>query len=236
MAALAAISGCGGSTVGDNPAKLRFFDAFFDQGNVRLNVGNHLYKAGDVGPSIENGNDVKYGNVPSGTVDLTVQTYDRVTTLATLTGQRLTGGFSYTAVALTASGTKRILLIRDSAVQTEGAALFRVINAYSTTTPLFLRVFRASDNALVYQSNVTQGTGLAAGGTTGYQSVSEASTDGASYTLRVYDASDFANELQSKTVTLKSGSPVTLFLYNRRSSNDMAIKTGTDPSTNSTTG
>ena len=230
--ALAALllAGCGGQGAVRNSAQLRFFDAFADQSNVRFTVGGRLYRAGSVGPSIENGDEAIYTDVPSGTIDLVVQTYDRNTTLATLTAQRLTPANFYTAVALTAGTTKKIVLVRDSSVQTAGAALFRVIDAYTTNTPVFLRLFKDSDHSLAYQTNTTSGTGLAGGGTTGYQSVVEANADGSSYTLRVYDASDFANEIGSKSVTLKSGTPVTFFLHNKRSSTDMAVRTAEDRS------
>ena len=224
------ILGCGGSGGGsvDKAAHLRFFDALSDTSNVRLNVGSRLFRAGGDGPSFENGAGGGYGDVPSGTIDLTLRTYDQTSTLATLTSQRLLQGAHYTAVALTTGSTKKLLLLRDAATPSTGAALFRVVNAYTTTTPLYLQLFKDSDNSLAYKTNTTSGTGLASGGTLSYQPVNESATDGSSYTLQVYDTSDFQNPIATKSATLKTSEPLTFFLYNKRSSSDMAIRAATD--------
>ncbi|RYG41723.1 hypothetical protein EON79_20270 [bacterium] len=158
LAALALL-GCGGEGSVSNAAHLRFFDAFSDQSNVRLTVGSRTYSAG--GTSFENGDDPKYGNVPSGTVDLNVLTYDQTTSLATLTAQNLVEGANYTVVASTSGTTRRLTLYRDGATPSTGAAIVRVINAYTGNTSVFLRLFKDSDNSLAYQTNTTASNGLA---------------------------------------------------------------------------
>lgn len=244
VVALAILLGCGGSGHVTNAAHLRFFDALSDTSNVRLYVGGHLYSAGSVGPSIENGDNAAYGDVPSGSsISLVVNTYDNQvaggnsSSLATLTSQTLVEGLNYTAVALISGSTKKLVLYSDNSTLVSGNAYFRVIDAYSTTTPVYVELRKKSDNTLVYATSTT--TGLADGGSTGVQFFATTDTGATDYTLTVYSDTGFTNPLGSATVSLTAGKSVTTFLYNSTSGTSLRFKNSTDAgaaATTSTTG
>ena len=236
---LALLIGCGGGSTITNGANLRFFDALSGSGNVRLYVGATLYQASGVGPSIENGNDLAYGSVPSGTVSLVVNAYTNqnpagnTSSLATLTSQTLTPALNYTAVALTAGTTKEIVLYSDNSTLTTGNLYFRVIDAYSTTTPVYLQIRDKSTNALIYETSTT--TGLTVGGSTGVQFFATTTTGSEDYTITVYSDTGFTNPIGSTTVGLTAGKSVTTIMYNKTSGTDLQFKSATDPGTATTT-
>ena len=238
--------GCGGSGRIGNAAQVRFFDAFRGIDNVRLYVGGRLYKS-DGKSSFDFGDGFKYANAVSGSdLTLTVNPYGDVnTTNATLTAQTLVEGDHYTLIGVTTgststgtgnttsqSYTQNLRLFRDSIDQQADTQYLRVILATSTQTPVYLRLVRKSDNTLVYSSFTTSngGVGLAVGNGTGYLAIQPSETsDAEEYTLRVYDAADFGNELVSATVSLQVDHPVTAILYNRNNtSTDLRIKSGED--------
>ena len=239
---IAALAGCGGTTSVPNAAKVRFFDAFRDTDNVRVSIGGRLYRA-DGKTSFEYGDGFTYADAPSGT-DLSINANpysDATSPTTTLATQTLVQGAHYTLIGLTSGATstgttttsvQTFRLFRDAVLQVANTQYLRVIHATSTRTPVYLRLTRKSDNTVVYSSFTTGqgGVGLAVGNGTGYlpivPSITEESED---YTLQIFDAVDFTNEIASATVTLNVGKPVTAIIYNRsKSSSDLRIKSGED--------
>ena len=241
---LAALVGCGGSSNVSNPAHVRFFDALLDSGNVRLYIGGSLYSAGDDGPSYEHGDGFDYGDAPSGTgQSIVLNPYsNQNTTLASLTSQSLVRGAHYTLIASTTSSTSSgtttntptLKLYRDILSGNGTSQYVRVLNAYAGATALYTRIVRKSDGTVVYgnSTNGTTTTGIVAGGTTGYLSITPTVTDDdEDYSLQVYDTSDFSNEIGSSTLSLKVGSPKTVVIYNKSDDDpggDISIKSDTD--------
>lgn len=239
---IAALTGCGGTTSVPNAARVRFFDAFREVSNVRVSIGGRLYRA-DGKTSFEYGDGFVYADAPSGTdLSITANPYSDATSPTTTLGtQTLVEGAHYTLIGLTSGATstgtattsvQTFRLFRDSIAQTPDTQYLRVIHATSTHTPVYLRLTRKSDNTVVYASFTTGqgGVGLAVGNGTGYLPIVPANTtDSEDYTLQVYDAADFANELASATVTLNVDHPVTAIIYNlSKSSSDLRIKSGED--------
>ena len=244
LLALAALAGCGGggSSSVPNAARVRFFDAFRETGNVRLSIGGRLYRA-DGKTSFEYGDGFEYADATSGTgLSIGVNPYSEAgTTTASLATQTLVAGKHYTLVGLTSGATstgtttnavQTLRIFRDAVAQVANTQYLRVIHATATNTPVYLRLVRKSDNTLVYSSFTTGtgGVGLAVGNSTGYLAITPSNTtDAEDYTLQIYDAADFANLLASATVTLNVGHPVTAIVYNRsKSDSDLRIKSGED--------
>ncbi len=234
---LAAVIGCGGSGVVSNGARLRFFDALSDTGNVRLYVGGKLYSAGGVGPAIKFGDEVAYGNVPAGTVSLYVNPYSDLSSggdsksLASLTSQTLVAGKSYTAVALISGTTKRLVLYADNTSLASDGVYIRIINGSTTVTPLYLYLERKSDGSYAYQ------TELESGDDSSLVSVSSSATSAEDYVLHAYRDADLSDEIASTTLSLAPGKATTTFLYNRKSGSGVSFRSALDrnPVSTSTT-
>lgn len=241
--ALAILIGCGGSGTVSNGAHLRFFNALNNAGNVRLYVGGHLYDVGG-STSIDNGDSPQYGDVPSGSsLSLVVNDYGNqssggnTSSLATLTGQSLTAGRSYTAVALLVGTAKKLVFFSDNSTLSSDTAYFRIVNANSTTTPLYVQVTEKGASFPLYETP-TGGTssGFASGSYTALQSDYFAdSTDSREVTLRVCRDTGFEDEIASTTFSLTPGKAVTAFLYNKSSGSGISFRTSTDRDPNITT-
>ncbi len=211
----------------DNAAHFRFFNAFSDRVDVRAYVQDHLYETGGVGPAVGYGNRLEYDDVPSGTVDVTAGPYGSLNTVwASLADRSFVEGRRYTVVGTTNGSTRTLYLFGDGVTATDGAAYFRVINASTANTPIYVILRRDSDDVVVYQSGTA--TALTIGNSTGYRAVAE--DDEETYTLNVYGSSDFSNSLSGDvSVTLRNGTPLSMVVYDRASgSGQVSVRVGED--------
>lgn len=228
---LLALLGCGGDKV-ENAAHLRFFNAYADDEDVRVYIGDHLYDAGSVGPALSYANNLRYDDVPSGSQTIVATPYIDPTTTWVSATQTLVEGANYTGIGVTVSGTRRLIMFADNSSAVSGAASFRFVNAAPSTTPLYITLIRSSDSSVIYQSSTTTG-GLAVGSTTGYRTTTLDEDEEEEYLVNVYGSSDFTNRLATDVeVTLKGGEPRTIVLYDKLSGGTIGVRTGNDVSEN----
>ena len=220
--ALAALVGCGGTTV-PNAAHVRFFNGFSDRQDVRAYFGDKLYSGGGVGPAIGFGNELAYGDSPSGSINIVANPYiDPSTDWATLASQTLFKDALYTVVGTTVGSTRTLFLFNDGVAQTAGNGYFRILNAAPTTSPVYVTLRRSSDDSIVYPSGTSTGSSTV-GSSSGYRSIAVPSSDPVNFILHVYATSDFTNSLSADIpVTLQQGTPTTVVLYNNTSGNVLA--------------
>lgn len=247
---LVALVGCGGSSSISNAAQVRFFNVLkstnanntnVNTSNVRLIVGGRLYEEGG-DTSFSYGDGLSgYGDAPSGSSEaITVSPYsDAGTTTATLATANLISGRHYTLIALTSGVTtsgvvvtdaQALLLLPDFLTQTSGTEYFRIVNASPAHSPVYLKLVNSSGTTVYPISTIGTVQGLASGASTGYQALTTSNTSD-TYTLELFSDSTFTNPIGQTSVSLSSGSPKTIVIYDPSSSStngDLKFKTVSD--------